>query len=72
MDPYLNEDAVFERLESLRRELENSRLMAHSLRRWGTILVHGLRRRLTAIRRAASRPRLARRPVLRPRRALRG
>lgn len=38
MNPYVNEDAMFERLESLRRELENSRWTAEGLRGWGTLL----------------------------------
>ena len=38
MNPYLNEDAMFERLESLHREIESSRLMAQGLSRWGRLL----------------------------------
>jgi hypothetical protein len=38
MFPYLNDDAVFERLESLNREVERSRLMAHGLRAWASVL----------------------------------
>jgi hypothetical protein len=38
MYQHMNEDAVFERLESLRRELESSRLMARRLRTWGRLL----------------------------------
>jgi hypothetical protein len=37
MDPYLNEGAMFERLESLRREIESSRLMAQGLRGWAKL-----------------------------------
>jgi hypothetical protein len=38
MYPYMNEDAMFERLESLHREIESSRLMAHGLAGWGRLL----------------------------------
>jgi hypothetical protein len=31
MDPYTHEDAAFERLKDLQREMENSRLMAGSV-----------------------------------------
>jgi hypothetical protein len=31
MNPYMNEDAAFERLKDLQREMENSRQMAGSL-----------------------------------------
>jgi hypothetical protein len=31
MNPYRNEDAAFERLKDLRREMENDRLMAGSV-----------------------------------------
>jgi hypothetical protein len=34
MHSYVNEDAMFERLESLRREVESSRLTAEGLRGW--------------------------------------
>jgi hypothetical protein len=34
MYPYMNEDAMFERLESLHREIEGSRLMARDVRGW--------------------------------------
>ena len=34
MYPYMNEDAMFDRLESLHRELESSRLMAGDVRGW--------------------------------------
>jgi hypothetical protein len=40
MYPYVNEDAMFERLESLRRELESSRLRAEGLRGWGRLVRH--------------------------------
>jgi hypothetical protein len=42
MFPYMNDDAVFERLDSLSREVESSRLMAHGLRAWARILRDGL------------------------------
>jgi len=38
MYPDLNEDAVFERLESLHRELDSSRLMAQGLWGWARLL----------------------------------
>jgi hypothetical protein len=38
MYPYMNEDAMFERLETLRRELESSRLMAQGVPGWGKLL----------------------------------
>ena len=38
MHPNLNEDAMFERLEFLRREVESSRLTAQGLRGWGKLL----------------------------------
>jgi hypothetical protein len=34
MYPYMNEEAMFERLESLHREIEDSRLMARDVRGW--------------------------------------
>lgn len=34
MYPYMNEDAAFERLKDLQREMENSRLMAGSVWIW--------------------------------------
>lgn len=43
MFPYLNDDAVFDRLESLNREVERSRLMAHGLRAWARVLRNQLR-----------------------------
>jgi hypothetical protein len=36
--PYMNEDAMFERLEFLQREIESSRLMAQGARRWWRLL----------------------------------
>jgi hypothetical protein len=38
MYPYMNEDAMFERLETLRREIESSRLMAQGVPGWGKVL----------------------------------
>lgn len=38
MHPFVNEDAMFERLESLRREVESSRLRAEGLRGWGKLV----------------------------------
>jgi hypothetical protein len=38
MYPYMNEDAMFDRLESLHRELESSRLMAKDVRSWWRLL----------------------------------
>ena len=38
MNPYMNEDAAFERLKDLQREMENSRLIAGSLGRLGNLL----------------------------------
>jgi hypothetical protein len=36
--PYMNEDVMFERLKDLQREMENSRLTAHTLaRRWALV-----------------------------------
>ena len=40
MYPYMNEDAMFERLETLNREIESSRLVAQGLPRWGKLLRH--------------------------------
>ena len=37
MYPYMNEDAMFERLESLRREIESSRLMGQGLHGWAKL-----------------------------------
>jgi hypothetical protein len=58
MFPYLNDDAVFERLESLNREVERSRLMAHGLRAWAMIVrgrLGGLTMRLPRRRSAPTR-----------------
>jgi hypothetical protein len=38
MYPYVNEDVAFERLKDLQREMENSRLMAGSLPRLGSVI----------------------------------
>jgi hypothetical protein len=38
MYPYMNEDAMFERLKDLQREAENSRLMTRSAPRLGTVI----------------------------------
>jgi hypothetical protein len=38
MYPYMNEDAAFERLKDLQREAENSRLIAGSLPRLGSVI----------------------------------
>jgi len=71
MYPYMNEDAAFERLKDLQREMENSRLIAGSTPSLGRLLrnlaerawwIGGLamqrppRRRPVAKRRGASAP----------------
>jgi hypothetical protein len=38
MYPYVNEDAMFERLESLHLEIESTRLMAQGVRNWWRVL----------------------------------
>jgi hypothetical protein len=38
MYPYMNEDVAFERLKDLQREAENSRLIANSLPRLGSVI----------------------------------
>jgi len=38
MYPYMNEDAAFERLKDLQREMENSRLIAGSAPSLGSVL----------------------------------
>jgi hypothetical protein len=38
MYPYMNEDAAFERLKDLQREMENSRLVATSMPSFGSML----------------------------------
>lgn len=38
MYPYVNEDVAFERLRDLQREMENSRLAAGSLVRFGSLV----------------------------------
>jgi hypothetical protein len=38
MYPYMNEDAAFERLKDLQREMENSRLIAGSVPRLGSLI----------------------------------
>jgi hypothetical protein len=38
MFPYMHEDAMFDRLETLQRELESSRVMAQGLPGWGRVL----------------------------------
>jgi hypothetical protein len=40
MYPYKNEDAAFERLKDLQREMENNRLIAGSTPGLGTLLRH--------------------------------
>ena len=38
MYPYMNEDVAFERLKDLQREMENSRLTAHTLAGFGALV----------------------------------
>jgi len=65
MYPYMNEDAAFERLKDLQREMENNRMVAGSLfRNWaerawwvaGLAMRRPPRRSPSASRRGASAP----------------
>jgi hypothetical protein len=40
MYPYMNEDVAFERLKDLQREMENSRLTANTLARFGRLVAN--------------------------------
>jgi len=63
MYPYMNEDAAFERLKDLQREMENSRLAASTLGGLGGV-VRNLSTRVWFVAGLAMRRPPRRRPVL--------
>lgn len=63
MYPFTNEDVAFERLKDLQREMENSRLTASGLARFG-VLVRNLSARAWWLAGLAMRRPPRRRPVL--------